>query len=89
MTDEAFWKRMEEEVLPHVKQNHEEYERFWNDKIQEIKELNFETHYDLAYHQWMTIGCYLRNFYWEGLQVKSLIEFCAVKCGEAPDKIKV
>lgn len=87
MTDEIFWKRIEEEVVPHVKEKHAKSERFINDKIVETKNLDFDKNYEIAYHQWMVLACLLRDYYYEGLQIKSLIEHCVIKCGESPDSI--
>lgn len=87
MNDDAFWKRIEEEVLPYVKKKHVRHERYFVDKLNEVKTLDFEKNYELAYHQWMTLGCYLRTFYWEGLQIKFLIEHCCIKCGKDPTHI--
>jgi hypothetical protein len=82
MTEEAFWKRIEEEVMPHIRTHHPKYVRFFEEKLEKTKSVNFLTHNDLAHHTWMTLACYLRNFYYEGLQTKTLIEHCCNVCNE-------
>lgn len=42
---------------------------------------------ELTQHEWLSMACLLRNLYWKGHQVKTLIEHRAVKGGSDPTKI--
>jgi hypothetical protein len=98
MTDEAFWKRLETDVLPHVKKVDR---RHFLEKVSKLKQFNGDEKVSIdliekvspmirgmmAQHEWMDMACMLRNFYWEGHQVKSLIDHCAVKGGTDPNSV--
>ena len=98
MTDVAFYARLESEVLPLVKPD---LKRHFLEKLSKLKQLNGDEAVTIdliekvnpkireamTQHEWLDMACILRNFYWEGHQVKTLIDHCAIKGGTDPNTI--
>jgi hypothetical protein len=88
LTDEAFWIRFENEVMPHVREKHSKYINKFESKLARIKGFSNESIPAMVHHEWISLACYLRNFYWEGLTIKPLMEFCCNKAGEPFERMK-
>jgi hypothetical protein len=83
MTDEAFWIRIETDVVPHVEKNHSEHLRYFMEKLDRVKNCDEKTEALLFHHEWISLGQNLSNFYlYEGMtEIKMLIEHCCTKGG--------
>ena len=87
MNNEAFWIRLENEVLPHVE---EEHLREFREHLDKLKNVDIFQDPRLTQHQWLSLGCFLRDLHcYQGLNIKTLVEHCSVSAGFEPTKIVI
>lgn len=88
MTDEVFWNKVDNEIIPLLRERKFKYLRFIEEKAQFIRTVSFDTSYELAYHEWMVFAGYMRELYYQAIVDKSMAQFCVMKCGRPADYVK-
>jgi hypothetical protein len=88
MTEEAFWNKVDTEIIPMMEERKYKYIRYFKEKVDIMKTRNEEVvGREMFHHDWLSFACMFRNLYYDALVDKSMGEFCMIKIGKNPTEL--